>query len=88
MTNAEKPVEELFFESGMGKYDVTKLAIEWIKVKKNEEEYRKLSQKDLLDRAIRDVVTGVATYKGIEEIKKKKSAAKEDDSNEQTAELN
>lgn len=88
MTNAEKPVEELFFESGMGKYDVTKLAIEWIKVKKNEEEYRKLSQKDLLDRAIRDVVTGVATYKAIEDIKKKKSAAKEEDSDEQTAELN
>ncbi len=79
MNNAEKPVEELFFESGMGKYDVTKLAIEWIKVKKNEDEYRKLSQKDLLDRAIRDVVTGVATYKEIENIKKKKSVAKEDD---------
>ena len=88
MINAEKPVEELFFESGMGKYDVTKLAIEWIKVKKNEEEYRKLSQKDLLDRAIRDVVTGVATYKGIEDLKKKKNASRDEDSDEQSAELN
>lgn len=87
MTNAEKPVEELFFESGMGKYDVTKLAIEWIKVKKNEEEYRRLSQKDLLDRAIKDVVTGVASYKAIEEINKKKAASKDEDEEENT-ELN
>ncbi len=84
MINAEKPVEELFFESGMGKYDVTKLAIEWIKVKKNEEEYRNLSQKDLLDRAIKDVVTGVATYKEIESMKKKKSS-KEDNEEDNEA---
>ncbi|MBQ3835277.1 MAG: hypothetical protein II816_07175 [Elusimicrobia bacterium] len=84
MSNVEKPVEELFFESGMGKYDVTKLAIEWIKVKKNEEEYRNLSQKDLLDRAIKDVVTGIATYKEIENIRKKKFS-KEDNEEDSSA---
>ena len=77
MINEEKPTEELFFESGKGKYEVTKLAIEWIKVKKNEDDYRKLSQADLLDRAVREVLSGEATYEKIEEIKKKKEAAKE-----------
>lgn len=77
MINEEKPTEELFFESGKGKYEVTKLAIEWIKVKKNEDDYRKLSQADLLDKAIRDVLSGEASYEKIEEIKKKKEAAKE-----------
>ena len=34
----EKPVEELFFDSGKGKYEVTKLAIEWIKVVKDKDD--------------------------------------------------
>ena len=77
MTNEEKPLEEVFFASGKGKYEVTKLAIEWIKVKKNEDDYRKLSQADLLDKAVRDVLSGEATYEKIEEINKKREAAKE-----------
>ena len=77
MINEEKPTEELFFDSGKGKYEVTKLAIEWIKVKKNDDEYRRLSQTELLDRAIREVVSGEATYEKIEEINKKREAAKE-----------
>ena len=77
MSNEERPLEEIFFASGKGKYEVTKLAIEWIKVKKNEDNYRKLSQADLLDKAVRDVLSGEATYEKIEEIKKKKEAAKE-----------
>ncbi len=77
MTNEERPLEELFFASGKGKYEVTKLAIEWIKVKKNEDDYRKLSQADLLDKAVRDVLSGEATYEKIEEINKKREAAKE-----------
>jgi len=77
MANEEKPIEELFFASGKGKYEVTKLAIEWIKVVKKEEDYRKLSQTELLDKAVRDVLSGVATYEKIEEIKKKRILAAE-----------
>ena len=76
MTNEERPIEEVFFASGKGKYEVTKLAIDWIKVKKDEDEYRKLSQADLLDKAVRDVLSGEATYEKIEEILKRKEAAK------------
>ena len=79
MATAEKDVEELFFNSGKGKYEVTKLAIDWIKVKKNEEGYKNLSQTELLDKALRDVLSGEATYKKIEEIEKKKQAAKQEE---------
>lgn len=79
MATAEKNVEELFFNSGKGKYEVTKLAIDWIKVKKNEEGYKNLSQTELLDKALRDVLSGEATYKKIEEIEKKKQAAKQEE---------
>lgn len=88
MANQEKPIEEMFFASGKGKYEVTKLAIEWIKVVKKDDDYRKLSQPELLDKAIKDVLSGIATYKKIEEIKKKKAAAieKQEGQSEENAE--
>ena len=85
MTNEEKPIEEVFFASGKGKYEVTKLAIDWIKVKKDEEGYKKLSQAELLDQAVRDVLSGEATYEKIEEIIKKKEAAKAEKQEENAA---
>lgn len=74
----EKNVEELFFASGKGKYDVVKLAIEWIKVKKYDEGYKHLSQTELLDKALRDVLAGEATYEKIAEIEKNKKAKQEE----------
>lgn len=85
MTNEEKPTEELFFDSGKGKYEVTKLAIEWIKVKKDDDGYRRLSQPELLDKAVRDVVSGEATYEKIEEIKNKKMAVAQENAPDQAA---
>lgn len=78
MATAEKNVEELFFNSGKGKYEVTKLAIDWIKVKKNDEGYKNLSQTEMLDKALRDVLSGEATYEKIAEIEKKKQAKQEE----------
>ena len=71
----EKPMEELFFDSKTGKYELTKLAIEWIKVVKDKDDYNKLSQTELIDKALRDVLSGVATYEKIEGLKKKKIVA-------------
>jgi len=79
MATTEKSVEELFFNSGKGKYEVTKLAIDWIKVKKNDEGYKNLSQTEMLDKALRDVLSGEATYEKIAEIEKKKQAAKQEE---------
>lgn len=78
MSSTEKNVEELFFESGKGKYEVTKLAIDWIKVKKNDEGYKNLSQTQMLDKALKDVLSGEASYEKIEEIEKKKKAKQEE----------
>ena len=78
MSTAEKNVEELFFESGKGKYEVSKLAIDWIKVKKNDEGYKNLSQTQMLDKALRDVLSGEASYEKIAEIEKKKKAKQEE----------
>jgi hypothetical protein len=85
MTNEERPIEELFFASGKGKYEVTKLAIDWIKVKKNDDGYKNLSQAELLDKAVRDVLSGEATYEKIEEINKKREAEKEEKQEENAA---
>jgi len=75
MNSAEKPLDQVFFESQMGKYDVVKLAIEWIKVKKDEEGYKNLSQTQLLDKAVRDVLTKNTkeVMAEIEDLKKKKT---------------
>ena len=78
MATAEKNVEELFFESGKGKYEVSKLAIDWIKVKKNDEGYKNLSQTQMLDKALRDVLSGEASYEKIAEIEKKRKAKQEE----------
>ncbi len=83
MANEEKPIEEIFFDSGRGKYEVTKLAIEWIKVVKKDDDYRKLSQPELLDKAVRDVLSGVATYEKIAELKKKKNISSTEKQEEQ-----
>ncbi|MDD3923309.1 MAG: hypothetical protein PHH62_06920 [Endomicrobiaceae bacterium] len=77
----EKPLDQLFFDSKLGKYEIVKLAIEWIKVRKSDEDYRKLSQPQLLDKAVRDVLTGEATYEKIADIEKKKSVKEEKQEN-------
>lgn len=74
MSVVERPLDEVFFESKMGKYEIVKLAIEWIKVKKDEEGYKHLSQTQLLDKAVRDVLSQKQedTELEIAELKKKK----------------
>jgi len=75
MSVVERPLDEVFFESKMGKYEIVKLAIEWIKVKKDEEGYKHLSQTQLLDKAVRDVLSQKKedTELEIAELKKKKN---------------
>lgn len=74
MSAVERALDEVFFESKMGKYEIVKLAIEWIKVKKDEEGYKHLSQTQLLDKAVRDVLSRKQedTELEIAELKKKK----------------
>jgi len=75
MSAVERALDEVFFESKMGKYEIVKLAIEWLKVKKDEEGYKNLSQTQLLDKAVRDVLTKNTkeVMAEIEDLKKKKT---------------
>ena len=66
-----KPLEQAVFESKMGRYEIVKLALEWIEVKKHEEDYRRLSQAELITKALNEVMDGTATSEKIEDIKKK-----------------
>lgn len=74
MSVAERALDEVFFESKVGKYEIVKLAIDWIKVKKDEEGYKHLSQTQLLDKAVRDVLSQKKEDIELEiaELKKKK----------------
>jgi hypothetical protein len=75
MSAVERALDEVFFESKMGKYEIVKLAIEWLKLKKDEEGYKNLSQTQLLDKAVRDVLTRNTkeVMAEIEDLKKKKT---------------
>jgi len=55
----------------LGRYDIVKTALQWIEVKKYDEDYRKLSQADLITKALDDVASNVATPEAIEELRKK-----------------
>jgi len=83
MSETNKPLEERVLESKLGRYDLVKTALDWIEVKKTDEDYRKLSQADLLNRAVADVVDGVATPEKITEIKKKQQKAQQKEEAEQ-----
>jgi hypothetical protein len=66
-----KPLEQAVFESKMGRYEIVKLALDWIEVKKHDDDYRKLSQAELITKALDEVMDGTATAEEIEELKKK-----------------
>jgi hypothetical protein len=57
--------------SRLGRYEVVKLVLEWIEVIKQNEDYRKLAQTELIDKALNDVMMGVATREKIDELRKK-----------------
>jgi hypothetical protein len=55
----------------LGRYEVVKLALEWIEVIKRNEGYRKLTQAELINKALNDVTMNIATRKKIDELRKK-----------------
>lgn len=70
--NQEEVLAKEILESGIGRYEIVRLALDWISVKKYDEEFRRLPQGDLISKAISDVVNGIATAAAIEELKSKR----------------
>ncbi|MDR0956367.1 MAG: hypothetical protein LBL77_00620 [Endomicrobium sp.] len=67
----EKQLEEVISLSKIGRYDIVKLALEWIAVSKRKEEFKKLNQADTINKVLADVVTNVITFEKIGEARKK-----------------
>ncbi|MDR1245253.1 MAG: hypothetical protein LBJ98_04700 [Endomicrobium sp.] len=57
--------------SKLGKYDIVKHAIEWIHLNIQNEEFRKLNQVGIINKALSDIVTDIATPEKMEELRKK-----------------
>ena len=57
--------------SKLGKYDIVKHAIEWIHLNIQNEEFRKLDQVGIINKALSDIVTDIATPEKMEELRKK-----------------
>ncbi|MDR2676467.1 MAG: hypothetical protein LBC05_00385 [Endomicrobium sp.] len=55
----------------LGRYDIVKLALSWIDIIKHDETCKKLTQAQLINKALNDIITNVATYEKIEETQKK-----------------
>ncbi|MDR2860670.1 MAG: hypothetical protein LBV66_02415 [Elusimicrobiota bacterium] len=70
--NQEEVLAKEILESGIGRYEIVRLALDWISVKKYDEEFRRLPQGELISKAISDVVNGIATAAAIEELKSKR----------------
>ncbi|MCL2484701.1 MAG: hypothetical protein FWF00_07500 [Endomicrobia bacterium] len=71
MALTDAQLSEAVSVSKLGKYDLVKLALDWIEVKRHEEDYRRLTQAELIKKSLDDVVTGEATAEKIEELRKK-----------------
>ncbi|MDR3253386.1 MAG: hypothetical protein LBT07_00255 [Endomicrobium sp.] len=71
MALIEMYLDSAISTSQLGRYEIVKLALEWIEIIKHNEDCRKLTQAELINKALTDVVTNVATYEKIKEIQKK-----------------
>ncbi|MDR1522691.1 MAG: hypothetical protein LBS29_01835 [Endomicrobium sp.] len=64
-------LREAVSSSSLGRYEIVKMALNWILVNKYNEEFKKLPQTELINKTLNDVITGVATLEKIEELRKK-----------------
>lgn len=68
----EPSLEELILNFPVGKYTAIPLAATWAKILRKREENRHLTQNEVLDLALKDILTGAIGWK---EIKKAVTAA-------------
>jgi hypothetical protein len=71
MVSTKTQLELALSMSRLGRYEIVKLALEWIEIIKQDEDYRKLTQTELIGKVLNDVMTNFVTRKKIEELRKK-----------------
>jgi hypothetical protein len=76
MILTENQLGEAVSSSKSSRYDIVKHAIEWIYLNIQNEEFRKLDQADIINKALSDIVTDVATPEKMAELHKKNKKIK------------
>lgn len=71
MVFTKAQLRSAIFMSRLGRYEIVKLALEWIEVIKQNEDYRKLTQTELVDKVLNDVAMNIVTREKIDELRKK-----------------
>ena len=61
----EKSLEQLILEKGDGKYEIVSVASAWASELHHMEEYRHLTQNELLELALKDVLSGKVEEKEV-----------------------
>jgi DNA-directed RNA polymerase subunit K/omega len=65
------PLEELILDKARGKYELVLLASQWAKEVRRMEEFRHLTQVELLEKALNDAITGTIDWEKLEKIQAK-----------------
>ncbi|MDR1122663.1 MAG: hypothetical protein LBL02_01370 [Endomicrobium sp.] len=76
MALTESQLREAISLSKSSRYDIVKHAIEWIYLNIQNEEFRKLDQADIINKALSDIVTDVVTPEKMAEFDKKNKKIK------------
>lgn len=74
---APKTTEELMLDFGAGKYSAIPMAAHWARELKKREENRHLTPAELLDLALREVLSGKVDWKDLKKAASKAEAAAE-----------
>ncbi|MDR0822918.1 MAG: hypothetical protein LBN20_03950 [Endomicrobium sp.] len=90
MDTNEISLDEQMSGLKLGRYETVKLALDWIALKKNDEEYRRLVDVEVITQAFQDIVNGKVTPEAIktlsEKQQKNKDAKEKEEAKEASAE--
>ena len=62
------PLEELILDKAKEKYLLVPLAAEWAKELKKSEEWRHMTQNEILDKSLEDVISGSITWEKLKKM--------------------
>jgi hypothetical protein len=77
MSLTQEQLDQQLLDAKIDRYDIVKRAIEWIGLKKRDEEYKKLDEAGIIFKALEDVTEGRATTEAIAELRSAKKARDE-----------
>jgi hypothetical protein len=73
---AAQPIEKLVLDRTDGKYGIVPLAAVWAKELKKQQEFQHLSTAQVLEAALKDVLSGKVTWDTVEGLPKEESSKK------------